>query len=77
MIGNVDLPENGDVWHMLRSGDLQGIDFSRVSKKFGDLVVWMLAVDPSKRPSAKQITDIIDHFTDTQTQVGGEDAMEF
>ncbi|PWN46355.1 kinase-like protein, partial [Ceraceosorus guamensis] len=53
--GNVILPDNGEAWHKLRSDDTSDVDLSAFSVSLVRLIKAMMASDPARRPSAKQI----------------------
>jgi serine/threonine protein kinase len=55
MAANIILPENGPIWHQLRSGNLDGIDFGTNSNMLCDFIKCMLGTAGSDRPSSEDL----------------------
>ena len=55
MCANIILPENGPIWHQLRNGDLDGVDFGHHSPMMIDFVKSILQPSPSLRPTADDL----------------------
>lgn len=60
LVANVDLPEYGDMWYLLRTGDFKDVDFNRCSNDLMVLVKHMLSPDPLLRPTAIDILAVLE-----------------
>ncbi|KOS14967.1 wee protein kinase [Malassezia pachydermatis] len=55
---SVEIPDNGEPWHKLRTNDFSDVSFESVSPAMQSIITSMLAAEPSVRPTASDLVDM-------------------